>query len=1221
MLRSTSLLILLMAFATPTFAQDSQLPKTIAESSDFKSTSTSAEVEQLIKAYCDSANHVHQFQFGETVEKRAMSGVVVSGKPYEFGDSDDRFIALVIGNIHSGECAGKEALLMMIRELAENPDHRWLKDMVLIFAPNYNADANDRIGKGNRPGQIGPENGMGRRENAQNLDLNRDFVKIESPEARSLVGLIDKVNPHLFIDCHTTNGSKHRYQLTYDVPHNPAVADPIRSYLRNQVMPTVTSKLAEQGTDTFYYGNFDSEHTKWTTFGYEPRYSTEYVGLRGRFAILSEAYSYISYKDRIFASKKFVASCLDYFHSNAKEAIQVLENADKDLIKAASTTPSRISLPLSARVDKFDEKVTLKGYKDDEPFDYECDFIGDYTATSSVNMPFAYVIPARLPRIVDRLLMHGVGVHKLDAELSCEANVETVKELNRNQRVFQKHKMLQAQTQSTTQEMEFPAGSFIVKTAQPLGRLAAFLLECQSGDGFVFWNFLDAELELDKPYPIVRIDKPTEFNSTPIDAIKNSGKLSLGMIDGLLKFDPAPQWKDKNQIQVELYGRDFLMDAETMSFAAALPPAFESEKLIEKLAETDLKPATAEKIAKLKPLESNDRNWLVFDSSHDFLYQVDTNQITRLGSPDNKAELFNFSPDQSKLAYVNADGLNVLDLQTKTNRLLKADDPQSELIGKLDWVYQEELYGRGNFKGYWFSPDSKTIAFLKLDESPVATFTITDHIPVRGEDEFLNYPKAGDPNPIVAVGMASATGEDAITWTDLSEYDSEEILVSQVSWRPDSSQLLLQVQNREQTYLDLVAVDSLSSSCQRLFRDETPAWIESPGEPHWQNDGNFLWLSPRSGHKHIYQYNPDGSLNKQLTQGNWEVRGITEFDAENNLVYFTAAKEKPFDVDLYCLDIDSESTRKLTADPGYHGVRFNDAKTMFIDSCSGVVRPTVHKLYKSDGSFLRTLNASSDDSWEHLGIVQPEFLQVESGNDQPLDALIIRPPNFDPGKKYPVLIHTYAGPQSPMVRNRFGRSWALWHQALAQQGYIIWKCDNQSASFRSVKNAWPIHRDLGRNELADIEHGIDWLKKQPWVDADRIGIWGWSYGGYMTAYALTHSQSFKIGISGAPVTDWRNYDTIYTERYMGTPQTNPDGYEASSVVKAAANLHGKLLLIHGTIDDNVHLSNSMQFALELQKAGKQFDLMVYPKNRHAIRAKQQAVHLRKLMYDFVLENL
>ncbi len=359
------------------------LPQTVAELSEFKSTSTSDEVVKFIDECDKTAAHVQKFVFGKTVEGRDMAGVTIFKKPYELGQQDDRAVILVIGNIHSGECAGKEALLMLIRQLSHHPDYRgWLDNCVLVIVPNYNADANDRMGKNNRPGQIGPENGMGRRENAQQLDLNRDFIKLESPEARALVGLMNKVNPHLFIDCHTTNGSKHQYALTYDVPHNPATAQPIRDLLRNTMMPEVTQRLEDNGTLTFYYGNFNGDHTTWTTYGHEPRYSTEYAGLRGRLAILSEAYSYISYKDRIFATLDFVSTCIDYIHEHAAEVNQLLQAVDEDLIRAAASQPSRIEISLNAKAVACKEKCILKGYKDDQPCDYECEFIGEYRSNS-----------------------------------------------------------------------------------------------------------------------------------------------------------------------------------------------------------------------------------------------------------------------------------------------------------------------------------------------------------------------------------------------------------------------------------------------------------------------------------------------------------------------------------------------------------------------------------------------------------------------------------------------------------------------------------------------------------------------------------------------------------------------------------------------------------------------------------------------------------------------
>jgi dipeptidyl-peptidase-4 len=238
-----------------------------------------------------------------------------------------------------------------------------------------------------------------------------------------------------------------------------------------------------------------------------------------------------------------------------------------------------------------------------------------------------------------------------------------------------------------------------------------------------------------------------------------------------------------------------------------------------------------------------------------------------------------------------------------------------------------------------------------------------------------------------------------------------------------------------------------------------------------------------------------------------------------------------------------------------------------------------------------------------------------------MEAMMIKPPDFDPSKKYPVWSYTYSGPQAPQVRNAWGGARYLWHQMLAEKGYIIWMCDNRTASSKGVNSAWPVYKNFGELELRDLEDGFAWLKSQPYVDGSRIGLWGWSYGGYMTSYSLTHSQTFKIGISGGTVSDWRNYDSIYTERYMLTPQHNPDGYKKSSPVHAAKDLHGKLLLIHGAIDDNVHMANTVQFIYELQKAGKEFQLMVYPKSRHGLTDPLLVKHWYQMMTDFVLGNL
>ncbi len=1239
-LRLMWVLTLMNISATASCGQDgnapqNQLPQTVAEASDFKSTSRSAEVVEFVTTCAEKADHVRRFNFGKTVEGREMVGAVVSQVPYELGDQfEDRNIVLLLGNIHSGECAGKEALLMMLRELTYEGDHPWLEKNVIIFAPNYNADGNDRVGKNNRPGQVGPVNGMGRRENAQQLDLNRDFSKIESPEARALIGLIDKVNPHLFVDCHTTNGSKHQYCLTYDVPHNPATAEPIRTFLREKMMPTVTRNLEEEkGQLTFYYGNLNApNNTRWTTYGHEPRYSTEYVGLRGRLAILSEAYSYLDYKGRIIATKDFVSELLDFMTDNSSAVHQLLDSVEREFVKAAAKEPNRVAISLGATSVPFEERCVIKGFKDGKPFDYQCEFIGRYKSTKSTPLPYAYLIPAGFTRVVDRLLMHGVSVERLLDEQELEVQVDQVVTLDRAQRSFQRHKMVRLETERSTETQRLKAGTYVVRTAQPLGRWVSYMLESESDDGFAFWNFFDPSLQVGQPFPVLRVNQPAELNTARATKIEKLGLITLDMIDGpsrlLANEMPAPRWFGKtNWIKTSSWGRERLIDAVTASFVEQPANPYQAESVKLALLDAGIEEAVASELSEAKPIVSTNNRLAIFNAmDYSIAYFLSDSKTTKeavviLGTPDAKAELFNFNGDESRLAYCTDQGLHFFDLETRKSQSVKAEN-RKHLIGKLDWVYQEELYGRGNFKGYWWQTGGDQVAFLKLDETPLFPFTVMDHMPVRGESEKTNYPKSGDPNPIVQVGVVSSVDPSSVFWVDLDQYEDEEILISGVTWSSNGRQLLIQVQNREQTWLDLVATDEQGGQPRVLFRDQTPAWIESPGDPIFLDSGEFLWRSPRSGYSHIYRYNGSGELVGSVTSGDWEVRSLIGVDSAKKFCYFTATRDNAIDVHAYRVNLSSGEIFAITTKPGTHAVDFSDDFTHFIDTWSDIDDPEQFTLCRNDGSIIRQFRASNDDRLNYLDIAQPQFLEIPSDNDQPMDAMLIKPPNFDPLKKYPVLVHIYAGPQAPRVRNRWGGQWYLWHQMLAQQGYVVWMCDNQSASYRSAKNVWPVHRNFAENELKDIEKGVSWLKSQSFVDADRIGVWGWSYGGYMTAYAMTRSKSFKMGISGAPVTDWKNYDSIYTERYMGLPKRNPKGYESTSVLyNNAANLHGKLLLIHGTVDDNVHLNNTMQFVKELQYANKQFELMLYPSNRHAIKDKKQAAHLRKLMTEFVIENL
>lgn len=1212
--------------------------KTVAESSNFKATSKYSEVIDFVDRCC-VAPHVTRHDFGRSVEGRAMVATVIASPPFEFEAVDDeRLRILLLGNIHSGECAGKEALLAMLRELAADADHPWLKDCVIVIAPNYNVDANERVGLNQRPGQVGPELGMGQRENAMQLDLNRDFCKLESPEARSLVGLIDVFDPHMFIDCHTTNGSRHQYVLTYDIPHNPTAPQSIRDYLRNNMMPQVTTDLEQKGFLTFYYGNFSRDHTQWFTYGHEPRYSTEYVGLRGRLGILSEAYSYATYRQRVEGTDAFVRQCVEHVRANADDVKTLLSDVRTQQVEVGKTNPDKTLIHLNSEMVPFDGKFTVKGFEGDEKKDYEVTFVGNFRPVNSVSMPYAYVLPPEMSLHAERLQMHGVSIEKVpamqDQPLQVEGTRFTVTNIRRNARAFQKHHMVTLETSAEQGQIEIRPGSFVIRTGQPLGRLVSYMLEPETNEGLVTWNFLDPWLAEGQPYPITRIDKPIQILTDSVNDISPGRQLKLTDIFGPDKVPLVDlslsqvQWLgDGKSYSVEKNGRRVAVDAESGA-ESRLPVPFEVGDVAAALREVD-GPDRRELMTLLSQgIELRGDNQRLFVLVHDdrtFVYDATEKNAIRLGTDDQKAELADLNPAGDMVAYVQGNNLMLRAADLDQAAIpLTTDGSEIVFNGKLDWVYQEELYGRGNFKAFWWAPDGKSIAFLRTDESPVNSYTVMDHIPVRGRLEVTAYPKAGDPLPRVTLGINRLATSDT-RWVELPELGGDtrnELLISRVTWGPSPDALYIQLQNRIQSWLDLCRVDPQTGKLRVLFRDETPAWINTPGDPTFLDDGSFLWLSPRSGYRSIYRYSAEGTELAKLTTGNWEVRELLGEKA--GFVYFTGSPDTPTQVVPMRVRLNGTEMSKLLELTGNFAVKFNPNFEFFLAEHSTVSKPDEIFLFRSSGQKVRDVIPNRDDRLRHLAVSPPEFLEIPIGEEDEqglLDAMLIKPVNYDADKAYPVVVHIYGGPQAPRVRDRFGGQTYLWHQYLAQQGFLVFIVDNRACSYRSAKQVWPIYRDMARRELADLEWAVGWLKQNYKVDADRVGLWGWSYGGYMTAYALTHSKTFHCGISGAPVTDWKNYDAIYTERYMDTPQANEQGYSESSVLSVAKSLHGELLLIHGTIDDNVHISNTMQFVKALQNAGKQFELMVYPENRHSVRDPEQRLHLYQLMTDFLIRHL
>ena len=603
-----------------------------------------------------------------------------------------------------------------------------------------------------------------------------------------------------------------------------------------------------------------------------------------------------------------------------------------------------------------------------------------------------------------------------------------------------------------------------------------------------------------------------------------------------------------------------------------------------------------------------------------YFYDIAENAAARLTSVPGTEEEATFSPNGRLVAFVRDSNLYVVDIGTRQEIALTTDGSPELLNGKLDWLYQEEIYGRGRFRGYWWSPDSTRIAFLQLDERLVPEYTVVDNIPYRPTVEVTDYPKPGDPNPLVKLAVAPSTG-GAPLWVDLGAYADSEFLIVDVDWVPDATSVAYQVQDREQTWLDLNLAEASSGRSLRLFRETTEAWVNAHGSPAWLDDGSFLWFSERSGFKHLYRYRADGTLIGAVTSGRWPVRTLYGVDQARNALYFGAGTQRHIDTDIYRVALDGSALRRVSRTEGTHRANFNPSFSRYIDVWNDVTTPTQVRLHDADGAEVRVIDANPVAALSDYQLSTPEFIEVSARDGFVMDAMMIKPPDFDPSRRYPVYQLTYAGPGTASVRNAWGGSTYMYHQLLARHGVIVWVLDNRSAGGKGVETQWPIYGNLGELELRDLEDGITWLEQQPYVDASRIVLHGWSYGGFMTAYALTHSTSWAAGIVGAPVTDWRSYDTVYTERYMKTPQNNPEGYRRTAPRFAAADLHGRMLLIHGGIDDNVHRQNSEQFAYELQQEGKSFEMMIYPRQRHGVSDPQLNKHLRQLMFDFILSSV
>lgn len=684
-------------------------------------------------------------------------------------------------------------------------------------------------------------------------------------------------------------------------------------------------------------------------------------------------------------------------------------------------------------------------------------------------------------------------------------------------------------------------------------------------------------------------------------------------------------------------------------------PYLDSGRLAAALARTGMKVEDATAAANSTSLQfTKDESGILINAQSDlWYYDIASGELRRLTNNGDAEVEADFSPDAKWVSFVRGNNLFVVDTAKGNEKQLTRDGREGDkpiFNGYLDWVYEEELYGRGQKRAYWWSPDSRYIAFLRIDESPVPKFVIANDVPTDQKVENTSYPQAGDPNPLVKLGIADVgktsllpnpskipvIGDklppklrqmgDAARFVDTSKYRDVDLLIPRVSWAPDSRNVLFQAQNREQTFLDLVASD-LNGKVREVLNETTPTWVEVYDNPFYfngstaANDSGFVWESARNGWKHLYFYDNDGKLVRQLTDGKWEVRTVYGVDDKTGYVYFTATKDSYIAENVYRVNVHGGEVQRLTQGDGTHFGVFNSTFTHFTDSWSDVNDPAQVRLYTSDGQLVRAINENKVPVLAQYQLSRPEFMQVKTRDGFVMEAMMIKPVNFDPSRKYPVLQFTYGGPHAPQVVNRWLGVRGMWFQMLAQKGFIVWVCDNRSASGKGEESVWPVYKSLGPLELRDMEDGVNYLKTLPYVDGSRIALHGWSYGGFMTSFAMTHSNIYKVGIAGGTVSDYRLYDSIYTERYMMMPENNRDGYDKTSVLKAAKNLQGRLLLIHGGIDDNVHMQNTTQLIYELQKADKQFDVMYYPTARHGVTNPAQVKHWYTMMTDYLLKNL
>ncbi|WP_444925932.1 DPP IV N-terminal domain-containing protein [Microbulbifer sp. TRSA002] len=612
---------------------------------------------------------------------------------------------------------------------------------------------------------------------------------------------------------------------------------------------------------------------------------------------------------------------------------------------------------------------------------------------------------------------------------------------------------------------------------------------------------------------------------------------------------------------------------------------------------------------------SEDGRSLLFPLAGDiYYYDLKDRSSRRLTETETFETDVKVSPEGHFVSFIRNQNIYIVDLKTGREKQLTSDGKDHIKNGMAEFVAQEEM---DRMTGYWWSPDDRHIAFLQVDESPVDQVTRSEIYADRIEMIQQRYPAAGRANAKIRLGLIDIDSGD-IRWVNLG--DNQDIYIPRVKWARDHL-LTFQWQSRDQQKLELRAYNLNTGKTRTLLTESSDTWVNLSHDLHFlENSDAFIWSSERDGFKHLYKYDFGGGLQAQLTKGDWVVDELEAVDEQANRLYFTARKDTPIERHLYAVSLQGESDiKRISQRSGMHSIEFSEDASGYIDKFSSVTTPPQVSLHSSPGTRVTWLEQNAvnrdhplypfKDQW-----ITPEFGSIEAPHGQELFYRLYKPANFDAKKSYPVMVFVYGGPHAQVVTNSWDK---LFNQYMAQQGYIVFSLDNRGSANRGTAFENPIFKNMGSPEVEDQITGVEFLRTLPYVDKNKVGIFGHSYGGYMALMSMFKAGDyFKAGVSGAPVTDWTLYDTHYTERYMGNPTKDMDAYEASSVFPYAKGLQGDLLIYHGMADDNVLFTNTTKLIKQLQDNGQQFELMTYPGKKHSLRGKQTRIHQYSMIKRF-----